>query len=428
MNTLSNTADAIRVSAASMRMVPTSQLVPYANNAKIHSAAQIAKLRASLREFGFVSPVLIDADNNILAGHGRVAAAMAEGMKDVPCVLVTDLTETQRKAYILADNRLAEDAPWDDELLKIELESLAAADFDTHLAGFEISEEGSVYVNGHTRSAPGQTAHADSFDVPDSADDAEYQAFVDKFKPQKTTDDCYTPEPVYEAVRAWAVRHYSLGDAPIVRPFSPGGDYESADYPNGCVVIDNPPFSILSQICRTYEKRGIRFFLFAPTLTLFSTAAGAVNYLPSCCTITYENGARVNTSFVTNMGQFKIEMAPDLFDSVSAADAEVRAERAATLAKYCYPQNILSVGDFDLVRHGQALKFPAASVSFVRALDAQKDKGKTIYGGGFLLSEKAAAEKAAAGEAAAQKAAAEKAAAEKWSLSARELEVISSLD
>lgn len=185
MNTLSNTTDAVRVSAASMRMVPTSQLVPYANNAKIHSVAQIAKLRASLREFGFVSPVLIDADNNILAGHGRVAAAMAEGMKAVPCVLVTDLTETQRKAYILADNRLAEDAPWDDELLKIELESLAAADFDTRLAGFEISEEGSVYVNGHTRSAPGQPAHADSFDGPDSADDSEYQAFVDKFKPKK---------------------------------------------------------------------------------------------------------------------------------------------------------------------------------------------------------------------------------------------------
>ena len=214
------------------------------------------------------------------------------------------------------------------------------------------------------------------------------------------------------------MRRYSLGDAPIVRPFFPGGDYENADYPDGCVVIDNPPFSILSRICRTYMERGIRFFLFAPTLTLFSSAAGAANYLPTGCTITYANGARVNTSFVTNMGQYKIEMAPDLFDAVSAADADVRAEQAVSLARYCYPPNVLSVGDFDVVKHGQALRIPASAVSFVRALDAQRDRGKTIFGGGFLLSEKAAAEKAAA----------EKAAAEKWELSPRELEIVSSLD
>ena len=418
-----NNPGTVRVSAEALTMMPVDALVPYANNAKRHSAAQISQIRASLREYGFVAPVLIDEDCNILAGHGRVAAARAEGMEAVPCVLVTDLTEVQRKAYILADNRLAEAAAWDEELLKIELESLAAADFDTCLTGFDISAEGSVYVNGHTRAAPGQAAHADSPDDPGSADDSEYQAFVDKFKPKKTTDDCYTPEPVYEAVRAWAVRRYSLGDAPIVRPFFPGGDYESADYPDGCVVIDNPPFSILSQICRTYIERGIRFFLFAPTLTLFSSAAGAANYLPACCSITYENGARVNTSFVTNMGQYKIEMAPDLFDAVSAADADVRAERAVSLARYCYPPNVLSVGDFDIVKHGQALRIPASAVSFVRALDAQRDRGKAIFGGGFLLSEKAAAEKAAA-----EKAAAEKAAAEKWELSPRELEIVSSLD
>ena len=414
----------VRVSAEALTMIPIEELVPYANNAKRHSAAQISQIRASLREFGFVAPVLIDENCNIIAGHGRVEAARAEGMQLVPCVVATGLTEAQRKAYILADNRLTEAGEWDSAMLEIELKGLTDMGFDTKLTGFDFGSEvaGPVYVNDYTRSAPGQAAHAASPDDPGSADDSEYQAFVDKFKPKKTTDDCYTPKPVYEAVRAWAVRRYALGDAPIVRPFFPGGDYENTDYPDGCVVIDNPPFSILSQICRTYMERGVRFFLFAPTLTLFSTASGAVNYLPACCPITYENGARVNTSFVSNMGQYKVEFAPDLFNAVSAADAAVRAERAVSLSKYCYPPNVLSVGDFDIVKHGQALRIPASAVSFVRALDAQRDRGKAIFGGGFLLSEKAAAEKAAA-----EKAAAEKAAAEKWELSPRELEIVQSL-
>ena len=249
-------------------MIPIEELVPYANNAKRHSAAQISQIRASLREFGFVAPVLIDENCNIIAGHGRVEAARAEGMQTVPCVVTTGLTEAQRKAYILADNRLTEVGEWDSAMLEIELKGLTDMGFDTKLTGFEVSAgpAGSVYVNDYTRSVPGQAAPADSPDDPGSADDSEYQAFVDKFKPKKTTDDCYTPEPIYEAVRAWAVRRYALGDAPIVRPFFPGGDYENTDYPDGCVVIDNPPFSILSQICRTYMERGIRFFLFAPTL------------------------------------------------------------------------------------------------------------------------------------------------------------------
>ncbi len=189
----SSAADTVRISAASLRMVPVSRLVPYANNAKIHGAAQISKLRASLREFGFVSPVLIDADNNILAGHGRVAAARAEGMEAVPCVLVADLTEAQRKAYILADNRLSEDASWDEELLKIELEGLAAADFDARLTGFEISEEGSVYVSGHTRSAPGQGASS-SASAADGPLDLEEAAFC----PKQASRLCSCPKCGFE--------------------------------------------------------------------------------------------------------------------------------------------------------------------------------------------------------------------------------------
>lgn len=95
----------------------------------------------------------------------------------------------------------------------------------------------------------------------------DYDGFCEKFKPKKTTDDCYTPENVYETVRRWAVNRYALEGAEIVRPFWPGGDYEAADYPEGCAVIDNPPFSILANIVAWYNAHDVRFFLFAPSLT-----------------------------------------------------------------------------------------------------------------------------------------------------------------
>lgn len=151
----------------------------------------------------------------------------------------------------------------------------------------------------------------------------EYRAFVDKFKPKKTTDDCYTPPNIYEAVKTWAVNEYHISeDTPIIRPFYPGGDYERYAYPEGCVVIDNPPFSILSKIVRFYENRNIKYFLFAPTMTLFTTAAGIARYLVCKSDVTYENGAKVNTSFVTNMDECKVRIAPDLIEAIDAAEKE----------------------------------------------------------------------------------------------------------
>ena len=118
--------------------VKIDELVPYANNARVHSKEQINKIRASIREFGFVNPVLIDADKGIIAGHGRIEAARLEGVTEVPCVMVEHLTEVQKRAYILADNRLAEvGASWDDELLKLELEALKELEFDITITGFE---------------------------------------------------------------------------------------------------------------------------------------------------------------------------------------------------------------------------------------------------------------------------------------------------
>lgn len=120
-----------------MQLVSISQLVPYVNNARTHSDAQVKKLRASLREFGFINPVIIDSEYNVIAGHGRILAAKEEGIEKVPCVFVDYLTPAQKKAYILADNRMAMDAGWDEELLRVEIETLQAESFDVWLTGFD---------------------------------------------------------------------------------------------------------------------------------------------------------------------------------------------------------------------------------------------------------------------------------------------------
>ena len=141
-----------------MKLVSIDKLVPYANNARTHSPEQINKLRGSLREFGFINPVIIDKDCGILAGHGRVAAAKAEGMESVPCVFAEHLTEAQKKAYILADNRFALDAGWDEEMLRVEMEALQGMDFDVSLTGFDEAEIADLFA------ADDNEAQEDDFD------------------------------------------------------------------------------------------------------------------------------------------------------------------------------------------------------------------------------------------------------------------------
>lgn len=132
-----------------LQLVPINKLIPYINNARTHSPEQIAKLRASLREFGFINPVIIDKDYTIIAGHGRCAAAKEEGLTEVPCVLADHLTEAQKKAYIIADNRMAMDAGWDEDLLRVEIEALEAEDFDPLLTGFDEDELSKLFDDGN---------------------------------------------------------------------------------------------------------------------------------------------------------------------------------------------------------------------------------------------------------------------------------------
>ena len=122
------------------KMVRTTDLIPYARNSRTHSEAQVAKIAASIKEFGFLNPIIIDGESGIIAGHGRVMAANKLGLQSVPCIEAVHLSEAQKRAYVIADNRLALDAGWDNDLLKIELQDLDANGFDLSLTGFEVGE------------------------------------------------------------------------------------------------------------------------------------------------------------------------------------------------------------------------------------------------------------------------------------------------
>lgn len=249
----------------------------------------------------------------------------------------------------------------------------------------------------------------------------EYDAFVEKFKPKLTTDDCYTPPLVYEAVAGWVEKTYGVDRGQFVRPFFPGGDYEHYPYNAGDIVVDNPPFSIVSQIVKTFCKRGIRFLLFCPgttglwkgieTLPCTIIATGAA--------IVYANGASVNTSFITNLEtEYIVRSAPDLCRAIEAASREEEKKQKVQLPKYKYPPHVVTLAQVNyfsqhdtayFVRRGEAVR--------ISAMDEQKQSGKACFGGGLLVSEKAAAEKAAA----------EKAAAIPWQLSAREQAIVEQL-
>ena len=177
-------------------------------------------------------------------------------------------------------------------------------------------------------------------------DKDDYDLFVEKFKPKKTTDDCYTPLEVFDVIKAWAMKEYGFTEDRIVRPFYPGGDYENFDYPSGCVVLDNPPFSILSKIVRFYVAHNIDFLLFAPHLTLFQNLfkGEKVCALVVDSDIIYENGAHVNTSFLTSMDSAKVRTAPELRRAIN--DVQRKGHTKPILE---YPRNATTSARLSIV-------------------------------------------------------------------------------
>jgi len=393
---------------AEVQEVTLTSLVPYERNAKIHGADQIEKLKASIQEFGFLTPCLIDRDYNIIAGHGRVMAARELGMETVPCVFIEGLTDTQRRAYILADNRLGELGEWDWNTVNDELRFLDDMDFVVELTGFDMPEGQDWFEN------------RERYDDSRQEGNDEYNDFLDKFEIPKTTDDCYTPDLVYDAVADWVSNEYGVKRENFVRPFYPGGDYQSEKYKKTDIVVDNPPFSILSEILNFYTEKGVKFFLFAPALTLFSSSSSSSSCaIGAGAQVVYENKANVSTSFLTNLEmEYRFRTAPTLYKAVQDAIDQINAENGRELAKNNFPDEVVTSTKLSYFsKYGVDFRVRRNESEHIRALDAQKETKQAIYGSGYLISEKAAAEKAAA----------EKAAATVWELSDREKEIIKNL-
>lgn len=253
-----------------------------------------------------------------------------------------------------------------------------------------------------------------------------YDEFVEKFKPKKTTDDCYTPPEIYETVKAWACKEYGIDPDNIVRPFWPGGDYESFDYKPDSVVLDNPPFSILSKICEFYLDRGIPFFLFAPSLTCFGgkNVCLRMNHIVPDADIVYENGAVVRTAFVTSFGGDVVARScPELHDMIAEVSEKLRKQKTGELPKYSYPDHVMTAAMLQRYsKYGVLFEVRRSDCVRVSKLDAQKEHGKAIFGSGLLMSDSKAAEKAAA-----EKAAAEKVECVVWELSERERAIVAAL-
>ena len=397
--------------------IAVEELTPYEKNPRNNEKA-VGAVAASIKQFGFKQPIVIDANNVVVCGHTRLLAAKKLGIKKVPCVIADDLTEEQIRAYRLADNKVAELAGWNDELLAFEMSCIQAVDMSAF--GFPELQTEDEMLEQQKRDFE-QRMEAGEL----SEDSQEYQDFLAKFEAKKTTDDCYTPPKVYEAVADYVVRKYGLKKTKFVRPFVPGGDYEHFDYPKGCAVVDNPPFSILSEILNFYKKNGIKFFLFAPALTLFSSSASAASALCTGVGITYENGALVNTSFLTNLEpeELRFRSAPELYEAVRKANEENLKQTRREIPKYSYPLDVVTAPMLtSYSRYGIDFSVNRDESHLISALDSQKESKKAVFGKGYLISEKKKAEREKA-----EREKAEREKAERWELSEREIGIIKSL-
>ena len=353
---------------------------------------QMKRLVKSIQDFPEMTqlrPIVVDENNIILGGNMRYRAMQQLGYTETEVVKVSGLSDEQKREFIIKDNVPFGDWDWDE----------LANGWDSA----ELSDWGLV---------PEEWASKQK----------DYDDFVEKFEPKRTTDDCYTPPAVIEAVTNWCRKTYNISEhTRVMRPFYPGGDYQAEDYSGDCCVIDNPPFSILSDIVRWYTSHNVKYFLFAPCTTIAQTAADCKKTLVlSFSSITYENGAVVNTSFITNMDDEHNAIVID--EGLNKAVADAQPNNATTLTAYNRPANCLTVMDFQRFAYcGDSLTVKHDQVNFITNIDALRDIGKGLYGGGFLVSDKVA-----------EKAKAEKAKAEKaktpLELSPAELEIVEKLN
>lgn len=397
------------------------------------------QLKRSVQEYGYVEPVIFNRQTGIVVGgHQRLKVLEDLGYTEVECVEV-DIDSTKEKALNVALNKIS--GEWDDIKLRDLLQDLQGLEYDLELTGFTVEDldglglDTTILDNNHHE----WFSSGDKGEARDGEE--EYAEFLGKFEAKHTTDDCYTPPKVYDAVVDWVEKEYGVDRAKFVRPFYPGGDYQKEKYAEDAIVVDNPPFSILAEILEFYTSKGIKFFLFCPALTQFSSiAVERVTSIVVGVGIIYENKANVSTSFYTNLEDptIRVRTAPELYAVLSEKVKETVAELTKEIPEYVYPDYVVNSAILTkYAKYGVDFKIHTYESQRIGALDAQKEQGKGIFGSGLLLSEKAATEKAKAEKAAAERAAVVKAEAERtkaeklgavvWELSDREKEIVKSL-
>ena len=418
--------------------IPLAQLEPNTGqiqglpaNPRQWTDAEVRKLARSMKQ----TPQLAEARGCIVIPHGgsfvilggnlRRQAAETIGWSDLMCAVMPEDTPAKvLREIVIKDN--SSFGEWDLQALRKEWADAPlpewGVDATWDVAGPDPTRDGTEQeaIDRMKREFEERMASGEI-----SEEDEEYQEFLEKFKLKKTTDDCYTPEPVYDAVARYVEETYGVSRANFVRPFYPGGDYQAEKYPKGSVVVDNPPFSIMAEILRFYHDHGVRFFLFAPTLTLFSSSSGDLcTALPCGCPVIYENGANVNTSFLTNLEpeHIRFRSAPKLYAMVKEGVEEFTREIRKQLPKYSYPPHVItSKWVSALSRLGIDFVVPVDESEGISVLDSQRAHGKAIYGKGYIVSDAVKAER-------------EKAEREKettllsWDLSDRELAIVERLN
>lgn len=366
-----------------LRRVPAGLMAQRIAYVTDHSAGEFVVLSGNKR---------LRALKAIYGADGHVPA---EWFKDI-----TKMTEDERREFLVNAN--INEGEWDVEKL---LEQYDRDELGVLMDGGDLKE---LLADIEQGAAAGEVA---------SQATDESRAFEEKFVPKKTTDDCYTPENIFAAVLEWAAARYGFDPSKIVRPFYPGGNYQTASYPAGYTVVDNPPFSIFSEIVKFYCEKNIPFFLFGPALTLSSTSSAAypVTYVVVCSQVRYDNGAIVSTSFVTNLDpETVIDVCPDLRDKLKAINDFNRKGDVEDHKKHDYPIEVVSCALLNkLSMHKTPFRVKRSDAVFIRQLDEQVATKDAIFGGGFILSERAAAERAAA----------ERAERFTWKLSDREREI-----
>ena len=411
-------------------------------------------MERSFKELGAGRSILLDREGNIIAGNKSQEAARKAGIKRVRIVETTgdelvavkrtdiDIDSAEGRRMALLDNLTTQvNLAWDPS--EIEAVSSEIDGFDPSDYGFDPSQLEVAGMGDETEDEAIERKRREFEEKMKNGeldeDDPEYQEFVKKFEAKRTTDDCYTPDVVYDAVAEWVASEYNVSRANFVRPFYPGGDYQREKYKPTDIVVDNPPFSILASIIDWYNERGIRYFLFGPQLTLMGTTANRCACIPIGVGITYANGANVNTSFATNLEPDDIAFRADarLWKMVNDANREYEKSIRKQLPKFIYPRNVIMTPTLSAFsRLGIDFVAKKSEVEPISELDQQREAGKAIYGKGYLMSDRLAEERERCEQLRAEREVQLKAEKERearessqvWELSQRERDIIERLN